>query len=159
MAGTLDYMSPEQRAGNEVDARTDLYAVGVILFELLTGEKPAGTEVPGDLNPKTPAYLNEVFRHAYTRLERRYASADAFAAALVPGSITPPLPPALPKARRDCPRCHRPVAGDDQFCMHCGVQLVPIIRRCSNCGAYPSADDHYCMQCGKSISGLKSVRA
>jgi serine/threonine protein kinase len=166
IAGSLDYMSPEQRAGGKVDARTDLYACGVVLYELLTGEKPAGTELPSDLNKSVPRYLDEVFRRSYSRLEKRYASADEFAAALGKGQASPPpLAPSLKlapppplraksppiSAAVDCPRCHQPVDGNDQFCMHCGVQLVTHVRRCRKCGAYPDGSDRYCIFCGETL--------
>jgi serine/threonine-protein kinase len=163
IAGSLDYMSPEQRSGGKVDARTDLYACGVVLYELLTGEKPAGTELPSDLNRAVPKVLDEVFRRSYSRLEKRFASAEEFAAALGPArSVTqtqpsgkfspPPLRPAEHKpAAVDCPRCHQPVDCNDQFCMHCGVQLVTNVRRCRKCGAYPDGSDRYCIFCGETL--------
>ncbi|HEX8322944.1 MAG TPA: serine/threonine-protein kinase [Tepidisphaeraceae bacterium] len=163
VAGTLDYMAPEQRAGQPVDARADLYAASVVLFEMLTGQKPVGHELPGDLNPKAPAHLNEVFRRGYARAERRFASADEFLAAL-DASVPPPLaigkasalPVPAPQPRRapadrDCPRCHRDVGAADQFCMHCGVQLLPVVRRCEGCGAYPDPNDIFCIRCGDAL--------
>ena len=47
--GSPDYMSPEQLRGQEVDARTDLYAVGVLLYEAITGSAPFDAENLSDL--------------------------------------------------------------------------------------------------------------
>jgi serine/threonine protein kinase len=162
IAGTLDYMPPEARqAGADLDGRVDLYACGVILYEMLTGERPAGTELPSDLNPSVPKLLDEVFRRSYSRLDKRYASADEFLAAL---AVKPVLPPPLPdrsqflasatavQARRDCPQCRQQVEAADQFCMHCGVQLVENVRRCPQCGSYPDPTDRFCIFCGQTLS-------
>ena len=170
IAGTLEYMAPEQRGGGAIDGRADLYACGVVLYEMLTGEKPAGTEVPSDLNPASPKLLDEVFRRSYARLEKRYASADEFANALASAG-PPPLPKSAPGvavpgiqvkpavnrgAGAACPQCHKPVDANDQFCMHCGIQLVSAIRRCERCGAYPDRADRFCIFCGEELGAATS---
>jgi serine/threonine protein kinase len=167
IAGTLDYMAPEQRGGGEVDRRADLYACGVVLYELLTGERPAGTDLPSDLNPKVPRWLDEVFKRSYARLDKRFSTAGEFIKAL---SVA--QPPALPRegvtgaapvtfqqsalasraARTTCPHCHQAITSEDNFCMHCGVQLVSHVPRCNKCGAYPDPRDRYCILCGDELN-------
>ena len=75
------------------------------------------------------------------------------------GTPVPAGPPPIPARRSlgsvappgDCPKCHGEVRGDDQFCMHCGQQLVAEIARCRRCGAYPAPDDAFCIFCGSDL--------
>ncbi len=86
---SLAYVAPEQREGASPDVKSDIYAVGVVLFEMLTGERPTGAELPSELNPEVPAGLDDAFRKSYARRERRFDSARAFIDALGGQSTLP----------------------------------------------------------------------
>ena len=104
LVGTAEYLSPEQALGKEVDARSDLYAFGVVLFEMLAGEVPLrrdsaiGTilahvkETPRDvrkLRSDVPAWLAGLVARLLVKDPReRYAAAAEVLADLEAGRVT-----------------------------------------------------------------------
>ncbi|HEY7932890.1 MAG TPA: Stk1 family PASTA domain-containing Ser/Thr kinase [Solirubrobacteraceae bacterium] len=96
--GTAQYLSPEQAQGHPVSASSDLYAVGIVLYELLTGQIPFDGETavsialqqvsavpppPSALNPSIPPPLDAVVLHALAKdPAKRFTNADEFISAL-----------------------------------------------------------------------------
>jgi beta-lactam-binding protein with PASTA domain/predicted Ser/Thr protein kinase len=114
--GTAQYLSPEQAQGRPVDARSDLYSIGIVLYELLTGRVPFDAESPvsvalkqvseppvppREIDPTLPAALEGVVLRALEKdPARRFADADEFIEALHAARLAPDevvaVPPAVP---------------------------------------------------------------
>lgn len=89
--GTVHYISPEQARGDVTDAKSDIYSVGVMFYEMLTGCKPFDTdnpvsiavmhmqnvaERPRNINPNIPSGLEEIIMHAMEKdSAKRYQTA------------------------------------------------------------------------------------
>ncbi len=96
--GSLYYMSPEQVRGDTVDARSDIYSTGIVLYELLAGRRPFEADTtftilnkqlneppqpPIELNPAIPAGLNAIILIALAKDPgERFQNAEAFRNAL-----------------------------------------------------------------------------
>lgn len=93
--GTPSYMSPEQVSGKKVDGKSDIFSLGVVLFELLTGQRPFTAEDMTSLiykitkerhpsvrsiNPKIPTVVEKIIDKALEKeLDKRYQSASQMA--------------------------------------------------------------------------------
>ncbi len=114
--GTYEYMSPEQREkSREADERSDLYATGVVLYEMLTGELPIGRfELPSQRRPGTcDGRIDRLIERTLDKdPDRRYQRASEMAVAVStilerpagPGSATPSPEPARGSTEAASPR-------------------------------------------------------
>lgn len=100
MIGTPEYIAPEQLRGGDVDHRADIYSLGVMFYEMLTGDLPRGAwQPPSQRVPAADARMDEVVTRAMQQEpERRYQQASEVKGALnAPRIPTPPVPVIEPK--------------------------------------------------------------
>ncbi|MGZ8852849.1 MAG: serine/threonine-protein kinase [Thermoanaerobaculia bacterium] len=116
IVGTIHYMSPEQALGKSIDARTDIFSLGVVLYEAATGRQPFKGETvtetitqiirdeppaPRRVNPAiSPGLASIIQRCMRKNRDERFASASDLAAALAAPATATYTKPARPPAGR-----------------------------------------------------------
>ncbi len=148
VCGTPEYMSPEQGRGDPLDARSDLYAVGVILYQLLTGRLPFEAESPTQVvlmhiteppvDPRAaapdrmiPSLLADVCLMALAKdPSHRFTNADEYAEALADAlSQLESAPRPVSAGTVRCASCGASNGASQKFCGECGKPMTPAQRR------------------------------
>jgi serine/threonine-protein kinase len=171
--GTPAYMSPEQGQGEGVDARTDVYALGVVLYEMVTGRVPFRAEtpmaviikhvtaplpLPRSINPAVPESVEAIILKALAKdKEDRYASAGAMMKAFNGALTESPGPLMAPtretEAGQVCPVCARANRPGVSFCEACAAPLAGEGPACPQCGHANRAGVNFCEQCATPLAG------
>ncbi|HEX8996384.1 MAG TPA: serine/threonine-protein kinase [Ktedonobacterales bacterium] len=150
--GTPEYMSPEQCRGVQVDSRADIYALGVMLYEMLTGHTPFEADnytalahshiyeappLPSIYNPRiSPAVQAVTLKALEKDPANRFQDAMDMAVTLEQAAATQmPLPPVTDRHTSHgpsvnggtipCPHCQSPNFPTQRFCSSCGLPLDP----------------------------------
>lgn len=177
--GTPEYMSPEQCRGEQVDGRSDIYALGAMLFEALTGRTPflgdnypalAHSHIyempqrPSTFNPHlTPAIdhviLTALMKNPLQRYQKASDMSDALEQAISQPQVNPPYPSRQGSSVKSssmnlygCPNCHNLNKPQVRFCTKCGF----LLNVCLVCGSQNPVSNRFCSKCGQALASVRT---
>jgi serine/threonine protein kinase len=177
--GSPRYVSPEQAAGEQLDQRSDIYSLGVILYEMLTGEPPFGprgegkekwtpTEIlrahreqspapPTQANSSiTPAVEAVVMRALEKKPERRFTTAEDFLRALRRArglAVEPEAATGRVTSKTDEAKATGVLGETTDELLRDSYHTQPITHEpCPSCGESAGSDGGRCRACGRDVT-------
>jgi len=152
--GTLSYMSPEQlRAPHEVDGRTDIYALGIIMYQLVTQERPELPLVkkPSQVCSTADPRLDPIIARCLAEdREDRYPSATELLVELRRFEMEMRLAPS-------CPQCDKVSPVDAEACAYCGADLGHFFEECPDCKRLNRLELKDCLYCGNDLARGRTI--
>ena len=160
--GTVQYMSPEQLRALKVDPRTDIFSLGIVLYEMVAGIRPFNGNTPTDemvailekdpLPLQAPLELDQIVRKALTKdREQRYQTA---------AELQTDVKSLMRQTEVDatqllaCPLCARENAASFDFCANCGTALK---KGCAACHGKVPAGNEFCGLCGYQFPATRAI--
>jgi serine/threonine protein kinase/tetratricopeptide (TPR) repeat protein/class 3 adenylate cyclase len=170
LMGTANYMSPEQARGQSIDARSDVFSLGVLFYEMLAGIRPfVGETLPDvlvailekehsplrDHVPDAPTELELMLNRALAKKrEQRQAHAGQLLDEL--NKLRRELETAASDQPVCCPICE---SGNPANCSFCGKCGSPLKKTCQSCGNDITAGDNSCGSCGHRFAEAQAMTA
>jgi serine/threonine protein kinase/tetratricopeptide (TPR) repeat protein/class 3 adenylate cyclase len=159
VVGTIHYMSPEQVRGLAVDSRSDIFSLGVVLYEMVAGCRPFDADTPGDavvalldreprpldqLVPRLPAALQQIVSRALAKnRDSRYQTSTELLVDLK--NLHRQIEAGSEDSQVKCRLCKRENPHNFDFCGTCGSSLK---KCCPNCAKAALTYDIFCGLCG-----------
>ena len=162
--GTYDYMSPEQREGKNVDHRSDIYSLGVLIYKLLTGRRPVGfAKLPSEIAPNIVRGWDVIVGKCLEdQRQQRFVTVNALLSDLkqlenISSGSQVRQKSGISVTKISCPECSWKNSLKSKKCFKCEKDLSGLTMECPLCNQINPASYSVCIYCSEDIRELSLI--